>query len=39
MSENRYRVYKGPYYNLDSIKNEYNDIIKLNFENIEIIKL
>ena len=39
MSENRYRVYKGPYYNLDSIKNEYNDIIKVNFENIEIIKL
>jgi len=39
MSENSYRVYKGPYYNLDSIKNEYNDIIKLNFENIEIIKL
>ena len=39
MSENRYRVYKGPFYNLDSIKRDYSDIIKLNFENIEIIKL
>ena len=39
MSENRYRVYKGPFYNLDSIKIEYSDIIKLNFENIEIEKL
>ena len=39
MSKNSYRVYKGPFYNLDSIKSEYSDIIKLNFENIEIIKL
>jgi len=39
MSKNKYRLYKGPYKNLDSIKNEYSDIIKLNFENIEIIKL
>ena len=39
MSKNSYRVYKGPFYNLDSIKTEYSDIIKLNFENIEIIKL
>ncbi len=39
MSKNRYRVYKGPFYNLDSIKSEYSNIIKLNFENIEIIKL
>ena len=39
ISKNNYRVYKGPYRNLDSIKNEYNDIMKLNFENIEIIKL
>ncbi len=39
MSKNSYRVYKGPFYNLDSIKREYSDIIKLNFENIEIIKL
>jgi len=39
ISKNSYRVYKGPFYNLDSIKREYSDIIKLNFENIEIIKL
>ena len=39
MSKNNYRVYKGPFNNLDSIKSEYTDIIKLNFENIEIIKL
>ncbi len=39
MSKNSYRVYKGPFNNLDSIKSEYTDIIKLNFENIEIIKL
>ena len=39
MSKNRYRVYIGPFNNLDSIKNAYSDIIKLNFENIEIIKL
>tara|TARA_B100000579_G_C22657360_1_gene769185 strand:- start:161 stop:916 length:756 start_codon:yes stop_codon:yes gene_type:complete len=39
MSKNNYRVYKGPFNNLDSIKKDYNDIIKLYFENIEIIKL
>ena len=39
LSKNSYRVYKGPFYNLDSIKRDYSDIIKLNFENIEIIKL
>jgi len=39
MAKNRYRIYKGPFNNLDSIKREYIDIIKLNFENIEIIKL
>ena len=39
MSKNRYRVYKGPFKNLDSLKKAYNDIVKLKFENIEIIKL
>lgn len=39
MSKNRYRVYIGTFNNLDSIKKAYNDIIKLNFENIEIIKI
>ena len=39
MSKNSYRVYIGPFYSLDSIKSEYSDIIKLNFENVEIIKI
>ena len=39
MSKNSYRIYKGPFNNLDSLKREYIDIDKLNFENIEIIKL
>tara|TARA_Y100000768_G_scaffold319207_1_gene254810 strand:- start:880 stop:1641 length:762 start_codon:yes stop_codon:yes gene_type:complete len=39
MSKNTYRVYIGTFNNLDSIKKAYNDIIKLNFENIEIIKI
>ena len=39
MSKNKYRVYKGPFNNLDSLKKDYSDIIKLYFENIEIIKL
>ena len=39
MSKNSYRIYKGPFINLDSIKKAYNDIMRLNFENIEIIKL
>ena len=39
MSKNSYRIYKGPFKNLESIKNDYKDIMKLNFENIEIIKL
>ena len=39
MSKNSYRIFKGPFNNLDSIKRQYNGIIKLNFENIEIIKL
>ena len=39
ISKNNYRIYKGPFKNLESIKKDYKDIIKLNFENIEIIKL
>ena len=39
MSKNLYRVYKGPFYNLGSIKNVYNEIADINFENIELIKL
>ena len=39
ISDNKYRVYKGPYKNLESMKKEFNNIRNLNFENIEIIKL
>ena len=39
MSKNSYRIYKGPFINLESIKNDYKDIMRLEFENIEIIKL
>ncbi len=39
ISKNSYRIYKGPFNNLDSMKRQYNDIIILNFENIEILKL
>ena len=39
MSKNLYSVYKGPFYNLGSIKNVYNEIANINFENIELIKL
>ena len=39
LSKNNYRIYKGPFKNLESIKKDYKDITKLNFENIEIIKL
>ena len=37
--KNSFRVYMGPFNKLESIKKNYNNIIKLNFENIEIIKL
>ena len=39
VSKNSYRIFKGPYINLESIKEQYNVIIDLKFENIEIIKL
>ncbi len=39
MSKNLYRVYKGPFYNLGSIRNVYNEISNINFENIELVKL
>lgn len=38
ISNNQYRVLKGPFKNLDTMINEFNDINKLNFENIEFIK-
>jgi len=39
ISTNKYRVFKGPFKNLESLQKEFNNINNLNFENIEIIKL
>ena len=39
LTKNSFRVFKGPYEDLDSIKKEFYNISKLKFENIEIIKL
>ena len=39
LSKTKFRVYLGPYDNLNSIKNAFNKISILNFENIEIIKI
>ena len=39
LSTNNFRVYIGPFKSLDSIKNGFNDILNLDFENIEILKL
>mgnify|MGYP004279609669 CR=1 FL=1 len=39
ISNTNFRVYLGPFNNLKSLKNAYDDISPLNFENIEIIKL
>ena len=39
ISENKYRTYLGPFNNLNSIEKAFYKILKLDFENIEIIKL
>ena len=39
LSKTKFRVYLGPFLNITSLKNAFNDISKLKFENIEIIKL
>ena len=39
LSQNKHRVFVGPFKNISSLKDAFNDILKLNFENIEIIKL
>ena len=39
ISNTKFRVYFGPFDNLKSLKNAFDDINPLNFENIEIIKL
>ncbi len=38
ISENKYRVLIGPFSNIKPLQNAYNSVIKLNFENIEILK-
>ena len=38
ISDKKYRVYLGPFDNINSLQNSYNDISILKFENIEIIK-
>ena len=38
ISSTKFRVFLGPFQNLDSLKNEFNAINILQFENIEIIK-
>ena len=39
LSKTQFRVYLGPYNNLNNIKKNFNKILKLEFENIEIVKL
>ena len=38
LSETNFRVFLGPFNDLNSLKKAFNDISLLNFENIEIIK-
>ena len=38
INEKKYRVYAGPFNNINSIQKSFNDISILEFENIEIIK-
>ena len=38
VNEKKYRVYAGPFNNINSLQKSFNDISILNFENIEIIK-
>ena len=38
ISNNSFRVYLGPFKDLNSLENDFNSIKKLNFENIEFLK-
>jgi hypothetical protein len=38
ITNTKYRVFLGPFYNINSLQNSFNDISILDFENIEIIK-
>ena len=39
ITKTKFRVYSGPYENLESIKKDFYKILQLKFENIEIIKI
>ena len=39
ISDTKYRVYLGPYADIIALKKAFDDILKLDFENIEVIKL
>ena len=39
LSKTNFRVYLGPYSDLNTLKNIFNKIYVIDFENIEIIKL
>ena len=39
ISDTKFRTYLGPFNDINSLKNSFYKILKLNFENIEIIKL
>jgi len=38
LMKKKYRVYTGPFNNINSLQKSFNDISILEFENIEIIK-
>ena len=38
LSNTKYRVFLGPFTNINSLQKAFNDINILNFENIEVIK-
>jgi cell division protein FtsN len=38
LSDKKYRVYLGPFNDINSLQNSFNDINIFEFENIEIIK-
>ena len=39
LSQTKFRVFLGPYYDLISLKENFNKVLKLNFENLEILKI
>ena len=38
LSDTQYRVFLGPFFNINSLQKAFNDVNVLQFENIEIIK-